>query len=57
MSEATELDVFSQVRSTATMDFSDTLVKCHNVDEFDENNLIQYMARQKYMGANGSSTG
>lgn len=39
------------------MDFSDTLVKCHNVDEFDENNLIQYMARQKYMGANGSSTG
>ncbi len=50
------LDLSDKVRSTASMLFSVTHAMCQRIDSFDVKKHIQYMARQRCVGANGDRT-
>ncbi len=52
-----KLDLFGQVRFTASMTFYDTHVLCHRIDTVDLIKHITYMARQRCVGASGNCTG
>ena len=52
-----ELDLSSDVRSTASMLSYDTHVLCRRIDKLDTIKHIKIMARQRCVGANGNCTG
>ncbi len=51
------LDVWDSIRSTSAMRFSVTHAMCQHIEPIDAKKHIKYMARQRCVGANGSSTG
>jgi hypothetical protein len=57
MIDASGLDVFHQVGSTATMNFYVTPVMCQHVDNLDVRKHIINMARQRCVGASDNCTG
>ena len=52
-----DLTFCGKISFTPEMTFYDTHVKCQHIDSIDVKKHLKQMARQRCVGANGSSTG